>query len=132
LTGHDPLHARRDGDSPVANASLELRLARRHLGERRQRDEALGAELFGEPAWDILLTLFVAQEEGRRLCVTRLCAEIPVPNTTVLRWIFALTERGMLIRQGDPHNGRRIYVSLSNQALAAVRALLSRCGSLRI
>jgi DNA-binding MarR family transcriptional regulator len=114
-----------------APGSPELRLARRHLAERRLRDAAFGAELFGEPAWDILLTLFIAQADGRRLCVTRLCGEIPVPNTTALRWVFALTEKGMLTREADPRSRRRIYVSLSREARTAVRALLARCGSLR-
>lgn len=116
-----PYRAVRDGSS-----SPELRLARRHLAERRVREDALGADLFGEPAWDVLLTLFIAEAEGRRLCVTKLCDEIPVPNTTALRWIFALTDRGMLLREGDPRNRRRVYVSLSDDARGAVRALLTR------
>lgn len=111
------------GDTP---STPELAVARRHLAERRLRDEVMGAEMFGEPAWDLLLTLFVAQGEGRRLCVTRLCDAIPVPNTTVLRWIFSLTQRGLLIREGDPRNRRRVYLSLSDEAGGAVCALLAR------
>jgi DNA-binding MarR family transcriptional regulator len=126
LTAPAPRH---DPDSGGRPASPELRLARRHLAERRLRDEMLGADLFGEPAWDVLLTLFVAQEEGRKLCVTKLCDAVPVPSTTALRWIFALTGRRMLIRKGDPRNRRRVYLSLSNQTAAKVRSLLSRFAS---
>lgn len=40
--------------------------ARTLLAQRRQRDAMAGdlIELFGEPGWDILLTLFVAYEEA--------------------------------------------------------------------
>lgn len=104
-------------------------LARRHLAERRTRDAVIGPEMFGEPAWDVLLTLFVAQEDGRRLCVTRLCDAIPVPNTTILRWIFLLTQRGLLVRQGDPRHRRRVYISLSEDARIVLDAWLAGCGA---
>jgi hypothetical protein len=34
--------------------------ARRHYRLRRMRDQEFGPALFGEPAWDILLDLYIA------------------------------------------------------------------------
>lgn len=66
----------------------------------------------GEPAWDMLLTLFVAQAEGRHLPVSALCLATPVPVTTAHRWILVLTGSGLAVRIGDPEDGRRSYVYL--------------------
>lgn len=42
-------------------------MAERLYAERRKRDEFFPPTLFGEPAWDLLLTLFVARDDGRAI-----------------------------------------------------------------
>jgi DNA-binding MarR family transcriptional regulator len=42
-------------------------VADRLYSERRKRDSLFPPGLFGEPAWDLLLALFVAHEDGREL-----------------------------------------------------------------
>jgi hypothetical protein len=44
-------------------------VAERLYAERRRRDAQFPPGLFGEPAWDLLLALFIAHEEGRDLTV---------------------------------------------------------------
>src|SRR3954471_1837782 len=83
-------------------------------------------DLFGEPSWDMLLTLFVAQEDGRDICVSNLCADAAVPATTALRWMLTLVERGLLVRVEDSEDRRRSYVYLSPGARATMRDLLER------
>ena len=104
--------------------SAEADLARRLLAVRRDREPALGRGLFGEPAWDILLDLFAAHEEGQSVSVTNLCAAANVPTSTALRWISALEERGKLVRENDPGDRRRINVSLTEEAAVEMRGLL--------
>ncbi|MGM3253246.1 hypothetical protein ACS22W_25800, partial [Escherichia coli] len=41
-----------------------LELARRTYADRRRRDKLFQPGLFGEPAWDILLDLFISAKEG--------------------------------------------------------------------
>lgn len=53
-----------DPDSPEAGQTLRA-VAERLYAERRKREEFFPATLFGEPAWDLLLTLFIAREDGR-------------------------------------------------------------------
>lgn len=89
----------------------------RHIREiiklRRMRDQLLGADLFADPGWDILLDLFAAQDEGREVSVSSLCIAAAVPPTTALRWIANMTEAGYLVRRQDPHDARRVYIELS-------------------
>jgi len=87
--------------------------------ERRRRIEAFGDDtLFGEPAWDILLDLFVAGERGKRVAVTSACIGSGVPSTTALRWLNVLELRGMVEREDDNHDARRSFVRLTPKARA--------------
>lgn len=114
--------ARRSRSSIV---SPEGKRAQRHLAGRRRRDAMFGSGLFGEPAWDMLLMLFVAREEGRHVTVSDLCREADAPETTTHRWLLALIADGLVLRVGDPGDRRRSYLYLSAQAVPKMRQLLN-------
>ena len=80
---------------------------------RRMRAQYLGSDLFADPAWDILLDLFAARLEKRRVAVSSLCIAAGVPPTTALRWIKTLTDVGLLVRVADPQDGRRVHIELA-------------------
>ena len=82
---------------------------------RRLRERFFDAELFADPAWDILLDLKAATQEGQKVSVSSLCIAAAVPPTTALRWITAMTENGMLVRQQDPDDARRVFIGLSDE-----------------
>ena len=91
-----------------------VELARQTYDDRRRRNKIFHSEeLFGEPAWDILLDLFIAAKERRRVSVTSACIGSAVPSTTALRWISILERQGLLTREADPGDARRVYVRLS-------------------
>ena len=50
----------------LAGSSLRA-VAERLYDERRRRDQYFPPGMFGEPAWDMMLALFIAREEGREL-----------------------------------------------------------------
>ena len=102
-----------------------LMSARRLLRERRSRERMLDGVEFGEPAWDILLTLYIAYHEGKLVSITSLCVAASVPATTALRWISTMEARGQLRRHRDPIHKRRMYMSLSDDALAAMDRYLT-------
>jgi DNA-binding MarR family transcriptional regulator len=52
--------------SPEAGHTLRA-VAERLYAERRKRDEFFPAGLFGEPAWDLLLALYMAHDDGRHI-----------------------------------------------------------------
>jgi DNA-binding MarR family transcriptional regulator len=96
------------------------------LAARRARTEALGAGLFADPAWDMLLALFAAAERGEALPVTRLCAAAGVPQTTALRWLEQLEQSRLIARTADSTDARRTLISLAPDAREKMRALLRR------
>lgn len=100
--------------------------ARRVYRERRRRLEIFGDEtLFGEPAWDILLDLYVAGEKGKRVAVTSACIGSGVPSTTALRWLNVLEARGLVEREEDNVDARRSFVRLTPRAQALMREYFS-------
>ncbi len=84
---------------------------------RRLRERYFDAELFADPAWDILLDLFAARFEGTNVSVSSLCIAAAVPATTALRWISAMTANGILLRRHDPKDARRVFIELSNETV---------------
>ncbi|MCP3735231.1 hypothetical protein M9979_10155 [Sphingomonas sp. RP10(2022)] len=72
--------------------------ARTLLAQRRARDVMAGpaADLFGEPGWDILLTLFIAFEDGRGLSAGEIAATIPLRPPVLARWLAVLEARGLI------------------------------------
>lgn len=98
----------------------ELPFIQAMLRARRLRGEHLPADLFADPAWDILLDLMVARLERKRVTVSSLCVAAAVPPTTALRWIATLTGRGLLVRAVDSADRRRAFVGLSDIAARAL------------
>jgi len=107
--------------SNQSNLARNIELARHLYSMRRQRSAIFGQmEIFGEPAWDILLDLYIAALEGKSVSVSSACIGSASPPTTGLRWIGVLTHQGMLIREHDPTDQRRVLVRLSDHAMAAM------------
>ena len=96
------------------------RQVRQLIRRRRQRKRFFPADLFADPAWDMLLDLYAAHYEGRPVAVSSLCIAAAVPATTALRWIKQLTDRDFLMRTSDPDDGRRIFIHLSDEARKAL------------
>jgi hypothetical protein len=96
-------------------------LARQHYRDRRLRAKIFGGEtMFGEPAWDILLDLFIATKERRKVSVMSACIGSAVPSTTALRWISALEREDLISREDDPDDARRTYVALTERGYDAM------------
>lgn len=116
LSEHD--QARRAGASKT---SSPLSLARHAYWLRRQRAQIFGgADLFGEPAWDILLDLFIAHCEGKPVSVSSACIGSASPPTTGLRWLSVLAENDLVMREKDPADHRRIMVRLTEKGVSAL------------
>ena len=80
--------------------------------------------LFGEPAWDILLDVFIAQKHRREIQVSSVCLEAGVPSTTILRWLSRLELEGLIYRASDNVDGRRRYVRLTQSGEAMMHRVL--------
>lgn len=95
-------------------------LVRQMIAARQARARFFDAELFADPAWDMLLDLTAAHAELQRVCVTSLCIAAGVPATTALRWIKQLVDTGVFERVADPADKRRAFVALSDRSLDAM------------
>jgi DNA-binding MarR family transcriptional regulator len=104
------------------------RLLRKIIRHRRLRERYVEPELFGEPAWDILLDLAAARAEHRRVSVTSLCTAAAVAPTTALRWITQMTAMGLLVREPDKEDKRRAFISLSDSAARCMALYFDEIG----
>jgi DNA-binding MarR family transcriptional regulator len=109
-----------------SDRSATVRCARQLLGLRRLREEMLGGSLFADPAWDLLLHLYVESAAGRRVAISELCAAAKVRPTTGLRWINLLVEAGLLEKSDDPADARRVFVGFAPGAEEALHHILAR------
>lgn len=96
-------------------------LARRTYATRRLRERIFGhSELFGEPAWDILLDLYVAFVEQKPVSVSSACIGSAAPPTTGLRWLGVLADNDLIIREPDADDQRRVLVRLTDRGIEAM------------
>lgn len=116
-----PLEGANDAEPTAATIRSMIRA-------RRLRDQFFPADLFADPAWDMLLDLMAARIEGRRVAVSSLCIAGAVPATTGLRWIKTLTEEGLFLRVADPRDGRRIFIELSDATARGMNAYFRALG----
>lgn len=88
---------------------------------REERGRYLPKALFAESASDNLVDLLRCELRGRPLSASDLCLGAGVPGTTALRWIGPMVQRGLLIREPDRHDGRRVFITLAPDGSAALR-----------
>lgn len=101
-----------------------LETAERMIQERKSRNTAFPDMPFGEPAWDILLDLFVAHIRGRSISVSSVCLAANVPPTTALRQTAYLESNGTLERRASATDARVFYLSLSPSTPESMRKYL--------
>ncbi len=133
---------RRDIEPSEVIERLELRLAAAtarseqvvngiRLGEyvermrklRLKRNDVIGAEMFRDPAWDMLLDLFASHERGERVSAIALSLSSGVPQSTALRTIQRLEEKGLIVREGDPDDLRRSWVRATPEVLSGIATM---------
>lgn len=112
-------------DAPQVSGEI----VRQVIRARRLRSRFFEKELFADPAWDMLLDLLQAEIAQLRVPVSSLCIAADVPATTALRWLKAMTDKGIFLRRADPHDGRRVFVELSPGASGAMRRYFAEVGN---
>jgi hypothetical protein len=123
-----------DGSERLVRATRpplpDPRLVRRIIRQRQLRARFFDGDLFGDPAWDMLLDLTAARAEHARVSVTSLCIASGVPPTTALRWIGQMTEAGLLQRVEDEADRRRAFITLTDRAADAMARYFAELGSM--
>lgn len=114
-----------------SNSMSYMALAALLIKERAMRAHHLDQSLLGEPAWDMLLDLFHCREAGRTVSVSSLCIASCVPGTTALRYIAWLEEEDLIVRFKDQHDGRRMFLELTDEAYEKTAGYLDGVAHLR-
>lgn len=99
-------------------------LARFLYALRGSRQTLISADLLGEPGWDMLLDLFIASADSRRLSVSALCIGSRSAAATALRYLGLLEEHGLAERVPDANDARRCFVALTGLGQAKMEQLL--------
>lgn len=114
----------------ASNSELTAGQLREIIQLRRMRDRFFASDLFADPAWDILLDLMAARLEAKKVSVSSLCIAASVPPTTALRWITTMTDRGLLVRNQDPDDARRVFLDLSDDAAEKIAAYFHKASQI--
>lgn len=112
------------GPAASARSPEQRRTLRDHVRQirfsRDLRGKFFDRNIFGEPAWDILLTLYTIDDERRRLNTRELAKVSRLALTTALRWLDFLKEQDLIERKSNPFDQRMVYVELSDKGRAAI------------
>jgi DNA-binding MarR family transcriptional regulator len=114
--------------APEESAKL-LSQVQTAIKDRGRRSRHFSAELFGEPAWDILLELYAAELVQQRVPISQVTVQANIPPTTVLRWVKVLDAAGHIVRKPDPFDARRVFLSLTPKTSYAMGSYFADGGS---
>jgi DNA-binding MarR family transcriptional regulator len=101
-----------------------LELARKMQSMRARVVDLLPRDVFRDSAWDMMLELFVAEQQKRLVCVKELILVSGETSTSALRRIDRLEAAELLRRRNDPVDHRRVAVALTSKGNAAMCTML--------
>ena len=84
-----------DTDEPEMAPYRMWRRARDFLDVMRARDSILGADLFADHAWTILLLTYVAEAEGRIASTATIAEHLALSPATIARWLRVLQSKAL-------------------------------------
>ncbi len=105
-------------------SNLAKRAERMYSARRRSAERALSAGVPDGPPVDMLLDLFISENEGRKVSVSDTSLAARCPQTTGLRWVHLLIEYGLIYAEPDKSDNRRRIVHLTRKGQEAVVRLL--------
>lgn len=97
-------------------------LAASILRFRQFRAKILTSKIFGEPAWELLLEVFVADANGEAITGRMVAERHAVSSTVISRWLRHLTIEGLLI--GDSEGDVDDELTLSGIGMEKTEAIL--------
>ena len=107
------------------DADAILARVRKYMSNQRLRVEYFNRSIFGEPAWEILLVLYMSEHAGRRQTIRRLADRVNTPLTTASRWIRYLEREHLVAKEPHPTDRRMSYVTLLDKGQALIENYFS-------
>lgn len=110
----------------IERHSLELaQVAIRSREAARRRARFISHEFFGEPAWEMLLELFIQFSGKADVSTKSLCLVSGVSDTSSLRILDRLDDACLIERSQSPNDKRVTLVKLTRQGVVAVGSILA-------
>ena len=118
-----------DGMPDETSASVvRLTAAKRILQRRRARTQIFDVGMFGEWAWDMLLTLYVQEAAGVRPTRANLAQSVDAPPSVAVRWQDYLERQGLIELTHGSTSGP-LHLQLTRKGRDALSRYLDQLGS---
>ena len=101
----------------IMEPDSHVEIARSIYKSRLDRLSFLDEDLLGEPAWNILLYLFIVNGTGKTTYISELCSAANAPQSVAARWISILEKRGLIVNWTDEEGLKELKISLSNKGV---------------
>lgn len=105
--------------------AARLAVAKALLACRRRRQRIFPGVQFVDPAWDMMLELYVAGAEGKQFRVSKLCIQTDGSSSTATRHRQSLEAKGFISRVEDPEDGRSSFAVMEPKLKIAMDDWLS-------
>ena len=96
---------------------------------RHARSKILSSEMFGEPAWELLLELFVADAGGHRLTGVEVSQRCNIAPSVLSRWLRYLSKSGLII--GDGTGDLTDPLTLSGEGMLSMERAMAHAHDLQ-
>jgi len=93
---------------------------------RNEKSKIFDKDLIADPVWDMLLDLMRAQLDNQGVPTVNLAIAAGIPISSALRRIAELEQAGMITRQQDQEDRRRVIVNLTNLGREKVERYLDK------
>lgn len=104
----------------LSKSPILLDRAKREIWEIQERRKICSDMVKSSIAWDMMLELYVAALNGKRLRTKNLLLATIAPETTALRWIMVLEERGYIERTACPVDRRITWITMTESAISLI------------
>lgn len=117
-------------EQPTDRRAVLHRRAEAMFRCRMDRKSYFAAAMFGEPAWDVLLSLYIGEPAIDAMTVSRVAPLIQMPLSSTLRWVDYLEAQHLIVRRAHPTDGRSSMIRLTDSGRTQLELYLS--GTLEI
>jgi hypothetical protein len=113
----------------VKGNNESAQLAEAMLRFRLHRTQVFSRDIIGEPAWEMLLEVFVADARGLPMTGRVVAERHRVPGSVMSRWLKHLTADGLLV--GDGTGNLDDELTLSGAGMAKMEEVLAEAQYLK-
>ena len=115
-----------EGGLKLRNVEECISAARRERARRHSRKDVFEERYFGEPAWNILLEVFILTVEGHSdIMMKHLAGPSQAPPTTFLRYVDWLESQGDLVSEKTDRDKRYRLIRLSQKGRQRIEHCLT-------